>query len=132
MLRDELLTGVRLWGVRRVRITPLLAAAAAIGGFTFLWMWNWPVALLAVGGAGFALLGGLSNRGEEEAQTPGEGWAFGGERFAFRSVSEVVDRAPREIARRLSTGRSGRSPHLPPVAPRDRPVSDRGSGRTRG
>lgn len=103
MLRDELLTGVRLWGVRRVRITPLLAAAAAIGGFTFLWMWNWPVALLAVGGAGFALLGGLSNRGEEEAQTPGEGWAFGGERFAFRSVSEVVDRAPREIARRLST-----------------------------
>ncbi|MGI9647154.1 MAG: hypothetical protein ACR2OI_01400 [Acidimicrobiia bacterium] len=103
MLRDELLTGVRLWGVRRVRIAPLVMTAAAVGGFAFLWMWNWLVALLVVAGVGFALLGGRSDRETGEAQSPGEGWAFGGERFAFRSVSEVIDRSPREIAQRLST-----------------------------
>ena len=105
MLRDDLLTGVRLWGVRRVRLAPLVIAAVAIAGFTFLWMWNWLVALLVVGGAGFAVVGGRSRPGADETQSPAprKGWAFGGELFAFRSVSEVLDRAPREIAQRLST-----------------------------
>jgi len=102
VLRDDLLTGVRLWGVRRVRIGPVLLAAAAVGGFGFLWMWNWVVALLATGGIGFAVFDGRREAATESVATS-EGWAFGGEQFAFRSVSEVLDRSPREIASRLST-----------------------------
>ncbi|NNC93047.1 MAG: hypothetical protein HKN80_11220 [Acidimicrobiia bacterium] len=39
---------------------------------------------------------------EETLEPAGDGWAFGGERIAFRLVSQVLDRKPREVAERLA------------------------------
>ena len=102
MLRDDLLTGVRLWGVRRVRIGPAALVAAAVAGFGLLWMWNWVAALVVAAGIGSAAVRGRAGGEAADPQAAGEGWAYGGERFAFRSVSEVLDRSPREIVQRLS------------------------------
>jgi hypothetical protein len=104
MLRDSLLTGFRIWGVRRIRVRTALAVGGGIALIVLLGFWSWRAAIVAAG----ALFVGVPYvkqrwRTTEEASEPaGNGWVFGGERLAFRSVSEVIDRRPREITERLA------------------------------
>jgi hypothetical protein len=67
-------------------------------------LWDWRMAAVVLGAAVVAAAALVHHvRAPEETLEPaGEGWAFGGERIAFRLVSEVLDRKPREIAERLA------------------------------
>ena len=104
MLRDNLLTGFKLWGVRRVQSRTALAVAGAAAALGLLGLWNWRASAVAAGGLLVAVAYAkhrFDSSGEAPAPT-GDGWVFGGERFAYRSVSEVIDRRPREITERLA------------------------------
>lgn len=104
MLRDNLLTGFKLWGVRRVQSRTALLVAGSIAAFGLLGLWSWRVGAIIAGGLLVAVVYYTQLR-EAPAESPaptGDGWIFGGERFAYRSVSEVVDRRPREITERLA------------------------------
>ena len=108
MLRDNLLTGVRVWGVRRVPARNLAVLAGASAALGLALVWNWSFVLGAVVAAAFAYAA-RSERGLElPTEANGPGWMFGGERLAFRPVSEVLDLKPGEIAERL-TARYGPS-----------------------
>lgn len=104
MLRDDLLTGFRLWGVRRVQSRTALLVAIGITVFGLLGVWSWRAAAIAAGGllVGVAYLKYRLGSSEEAPAPARDGWVFGGERFAYRSVSEVIDRRPREITERLA------------------------------
>ncbi len=104
MLRDSLLTGFRIWGVRRIQARTVLVVGGSFALIVFLGFWIWRVALIAVGAllVGIAYVKQRLGTAEEIPDPAGHGWVFGGERFAFRSVSEVIDRRPREITERLA------------------------------
>jgi hypothetical protein len=67
-------------------------------------LWNWRLMAVIVGASvvGAAALVRHMRAPEATLEPAGEGWAFGGERIAFRLVSEVLDRKPREVAERLA------------------------------
>lgn len=102
MLRDDLLTGVRVWGVRRVpaRNLAVLAGASAVLGLALFW--NWPLVLGAVATVAAVYAGRGHRRPGRAPELTGPGWLFGGERLAFRSVSEVHDLEPDRVADRLA------------------------------
>jgi len=104
MLRDSLLTGFRIWGVRRIRSRTAFAVVGGVGAISFLGLWSWRATAVAVGAliAGAVFVKYRLNDPEEASAPAGTGWVFGGERLAFRSVSEVLDRRPREITERLA------------------------------
>jgi len=104
MLRDRLLTGFKIWGVRRIRSRTVFAVVAGIGVVSFLGLWSWRATAVAAGAlvAGAAFVKHRLDAPEEASEPAGTGWVFGGERLAFRSVSEVLDRRPREITERLA------------------------------
>jgi hypothetical protein len=104
MLRDDLLTGFKLWGVRRVQSKTALEIAGALIALSVFVLWNWRVSAIAAGGL-LVAVGYVKLRlgsSEEAPPSAGDGWVFGGERFAYRSVSEVADRRPSEITDRLA------------------------------
>ena len=101
-MRDNLLTGVRVWGVRRVPARNLAVLAGAAAALGLALVWNWSFVLGAVVAAALAYAA-RSERGlEMPTEAGGPGWVFGGERLAFRPVSEVLDLKPGEIAERLA------------------------------
>lgn len=104
MLRDSLLTGFKLWGVRRVQLRSVAGAVVSVGIISLLGLWNWRLVAVLIGAAAVAVTVTIRHlRAPDETIEPaGEGWAFGGERIPIRLVSEVLDRKPREIAERLS------------------------------
>jgi hypothetical protein len=88
--------------VRRVpaRNIAVLAGTSAVTGLALLWNWLVAVAFVAVA---LLVLARRSDRGLEPPAVPGgSGWLFGGERLAFRPVSEVLGLEPAEIADRLA------------------------------
>jgi len=104
VLRDSLLTGFRLWGVRRVQRRTIVGGIAGCVVLAAVGLWNWRMVAVVLGAA-VMVATALSHRGrssEETLEPAGEGWAFGGERIAFRLVSDVLDRKPREITERLA------------------------------
>jgi hypothetical protein len=78
--------------------------AGAVAAVALLGAWNVRAGFVAVGAmaAAVAVMRNRSIPPEEMTALGGEGWAFAGERIAFRPVSEVLDRRPREIAERLA------------------------------
>ncbi len=104
MLRDSLLTGYRIWGVRRVRVRTIAGIALGVAVLGVIGLWNWGAASMAAGAAVVAVaVPKFRKPAPEEISTlRDDAWAFAGERIAFRSVSEVLDRKPREIADRLA------------------------------
>ena len=50
MLRDNLLTGFKLWGVRRVQSRTALIIAGSIVAFGLLGLWSWRVGAIMAGG----------------------------------------------------------------------------------
>lgn len=104
MLRDSLLTGFKLWGVRRVQVRTVAAIATGVAVLGGIGVWSWRAAAMAVAAAvvAVAVLRHQTPAPGEISEPTGEGWVFAGERIGFRSVSEVLDRKPREIAERLA------------------------------
>lgn len=91
-----------MWGVRRVpaRNLAVLAGAAAVLGLAIVWNWSFVLGAVVAAAVVYAA---RPERGLESAdEVGGSGWAFGGERLAFRPVSEVLDLRPGEIADRLA------------------------------
>lgn len=102
MIRENLLTGVRLWGVRRVPTATAGSALLVVLGVVLLWFWNWMAALAAAFAVGASLRRHADRAANEPAPHPRTSWMFGGERLPYRSVSEVLDARPREIMQRLA------------------------------
>jgi hypothetical protein len=104
VLRDSLLTGFRLWGVRRVQRRTIVGGGAVLLVLGAIGLWNWRLVAVILGAIAMAaaVLVHHGRAPEETMEPAGEGWAFGGERIAFRLVSQVLDRKPREIAERLA------------------------------
>ncbi len=103
MLRDSLLTGFRIWGVRRVQSRILVTGAAVVAALGLIARWSPAASVLA--GAALAAITAMKHRPEpapEPSHPVAAGWAFAGEHLPFRPVSEVLDRRPREIAARLA------------------------------
>jgi len=104
VLRDSLLTGFKVWGVRRVQLRSIAGIAAGVAVLGVIGIWSWRAAAIAAGAAVTAVvvLKHQTRAPQEISEPTGEGWAFAGERIAFRPVSEVLDRKPRETAERLA------------------------------
>ena len=102
VLRESLLTGLKLWGVRRVQVRTIAGVVGGVLLVALLGLFNWVAGVVALAGLGAAAL--LQRR--QPVATPtepvGPGWAFGGERLPFRSISEVLELKPREVVRRLA------------------------------
>lgn len=102
VLRESLLTGVKLWGVRRIQVRTVALAVGSVLLVSLLGFIHW-----AAGVAGLTAIGGtllLQRRpvSSNHVEPAGEGWMFAGERLPFRPVSEVVEDRPRHIMRRLA------------------------------
>lgn len=85
-----------------MRLASVAGVVVAVGAMGLLWVWSRPAAIAALI---VAIASPLSRRlriPEPAVEPAGVGWVFGGERIAFRPVSEVLDHTPREIAERLA------------------------------
>lgn len=80
MLRERLLTGIRLWGVRRIQAATIARALAGTILLAVLFLWHWIAGAVTIGAAGVVYIDSrFLYKIQDRSMPPGRGWFFGGE-----------------------------------------------------
>jgi len=102
VLRERLLIGFKLWGVRRVQLRTVVLVAGGFLLITVAALLHWAAGAAAIVTVASAALAQSRPATEVRFETTGQGWAFAGEHLPYRPVSDVMEHRPRDVVSRLA------------------------------
>ncbi len=101
MQRGRLLTGIRLWGGRRIQAATIIGALGGTVLLAVLFTWYWSVGAVTIGAAVLVYRESrLLHPSPPPWRPPGAGWFFGGELFAYAELGRVGH--PRQVIDQLA------------------------------
>ena len=103
MQRRRLLTGIRLWGVRRVQVATVVRAVVGAALLAVLFLWHWFAGAVTVVAAGIAyVVSRLLDPSPLPYRPGGRGWFFGGELLAFAELGVIDLPRQRQVIDKLA------------------------------
>lgn len=103
MQRGGLLTGIRLWGVRRIQVATIGRVLVGVALLVALLMWHWIAGAVTIGAVGIVH---SRSRLLHPAQAPrpsGRGWFFAGELLAYAGLGVVGHPRQRDVIEQLAS-----------------------------
>ena len=97
------MTGIRLWGVRRVQVATVVRAVVGVAMLAVLFLWHWFAGAVTVGAAGIAyIVSRLLDPSPVPHRPGGRGWFFGGELLAYAELGVIDLPRQRQVIDRLA------------------------------
>lgn len=113
MQRERLVTGIRIWGVRRIQAATIARAWLGTLLVVLSFMWHWFAGAVTIGAVGIAFAVSRLSRPSEDQRPRGlRGWSFGGQVFAFARLGVIDPARQRQVIDALHEYHNGETIEL--------------------